>query len=788
MKESGANVIYWVRTSFRLLMIAIFAFVGEIGYAEVDYSQRRNLVTESNGLYGFHYKGLVTVLPQYEKTMPVGDNRPCFLAKSEGKWGLRDIYNRPIIPFIFSDVQTMASNENKSYDTVLDSIYVADMGTVLSRVSVTSSVGDSKFKDSTPPILVVKQSMPSGIGEGWTFVNFEGKPITSQYYDEAYCFSKVSIKRKSVYLAAVKRNGLWGAIDLNGVEVVPMKNKGPVNAKNKYVQKILRKDFSESDKEKIRALEALIPAEGQSTVFWHIDSVPQLKVIKHGGTLIKNNKKAKTRKNAPKKYTPVTYTLSLNGKSVIDDAFEEVGEQQNDMIRVKKNGRWGLYSIGAGMFLPCDFDSISKFDQFGLAKCYMGGEEFVVSAYAACSTFGPDIEEIYQRANQVYGNTKSLDETGPIFEELLTALDLYGDDRLRLAYQSKQMNDYFLAKREREDPVYAEEMHQIREEKRMEEERAKQAREAEKAKKKSNGGFWGLIGSLASAAGEIIEVTGTGERAETGSSLAYIGKTITAVSKGEAIPTEEEVKKSKIIVDDTDEEQTVSSNNSQADRSQLEADLAYLDAAIKENERKRAVLARNRVTQHEKNLLAKKDSRSSSRINKFDTGKRTGHINKNGSPTVRANAGQKKIEETGRELAKTDKELDRLTAQWRKLVKQRQQVSAKLNSLLDDEELAAKKKASSTDTQESLQREYDGEAHCAEIAFRAITVGGTVKRSGGKIVEGTGENNTSRAAIVSKLIKYQHAMKRIRKRAESKKFKIKVSEYETVKVRLVSDN
>ena len=771
----------------RFITLLTFLLINLYSYGDIAYSQRKNVVTESDSLYGFIYKGLVNVIPQYSQTVALGNNRPCFLAKSvtTDKWGLVDIYNRPLIPFIFSDIKIDSEiNPQKKRNINLDSIYVADRGTVLPPISLSYNPEYHKFTDNTPAILVVKGMNPETNAEEWRFIDFSGEAITPIYYDFATEFKiyKDKKNKNSIYLANVKRNNLWGAIDLNGNEVIPPKYKSPINSKNKDLKKLLKKDHTSSDNSRKEELEKLVPEEGINTSLWLDDSFDSIRIEKIGGEIIKPKTKGKrkSRRKSKPQYTPVQYRIYINDSIAFDENFDEVAPQQNDMVRVRKNDKWGIYRANMGMFLPCEFSSIEPFDQFGITTCTIDSLEIKVSAYGAYANFGPDLEDIFYRANQSYQKTKDLTATGPIFEEILDALSFYEDPRLRLSYQSYQMNEYFSQKREREDPVYAQYMQNLREQKRIEEERERLAREAKEKEKKSSGGFWGMLGELASIAGDVIETTGsiTGKSAtsELGGSLSYLGKSVEAAAKGTEMPV---APSSDTSVASAISE-TQSPDGAYSDTSEIENQIRNIDERIKENRNRAAALAQQRPKNQSQ--IRKDMYYATGRTRNVDITKNNPYSSARRKAAGKASASVK----SRNQLTSINSQLDRLEQEFRNLTAQRNALTKKLDNTSDYDEAndgtsTSKKKKS----KEEYQKEYDYHAERAESLYQSLTATGYSVKKDGKDTEGSGNKGrgfSSHSRLAEQYVRHQTKMRHIRQNAAAHKYILNKSEYETAKV------
>lgn len=764
-------------------------FTAGICSSEIPNYKRRNVITETNGFYGFRYKGKFEVNQQYEQTIALGDNRACFLAKRAGKWGLIDIYNRPIIPFQFTDVKTDCSSTSRpNRTTFLDSIYIYGSGTILPRHKFSFNNQYAKYSDITPPILLVQEQEPESGEFHWHFIDFKGNPISSGRYEYATIFQKINGKSHDdyIYLAHVKSNGLWGAIDLYGNEVVPLKHRQMINGKNKYVKKLLKRNQPAKEEARISELESMVPLPVPYGMSWKADSIENVRIEKTGGKQIKVRKKNKKGKYyTTNKYTPVSYKIYVNDTLAIDEAFDEIAPQQKNMIRVKKDGKWGIYKIGSGMFVPCECSSIEPFDACGIAKCQLTPDiEMEVSAYGAHTSLGPDIEDIFYRANETYSKNRDIEATGPIFEELLEALNFYDDQRLRLEYQSQQMVQYFNNRREREDPIYGQMMADLREQKRIEEENAKLAEEQKRQAKKSGGGFWGLLGELASVAGDVIDttgsITGNSSTSDVGSSLSYLGKSVTAVAQGKEMP--EVPERSNPVAQNSSIPEEGVTADTYGQSSDLQSKINVLDNQITENREEAARLVKERekaYNKYERDMYygsKKTPSRDITKNNPYRTARKRAQNLRNNS-----------IGNSNR-LSAIDSKIDRLNNEWERLLTERSRLTKELNASIespDETHDNSSSKAKKGRSKEFYQRQYDSYASEAKMIYTSLTGTGYSVKKNGKDLEGSasgGRGVVNFSLLKDKLIKSQQGMRRIRQEASRKGHTLTKSEYETAQV------
>lgn len=767
------------RLAVSITLLICFIAMSFASSGAISKNQMRNLITSSsNGTLGFYYKGKIQIMPQYDEIILLGSNRPCFFGKIDNQWFLVDVWNRPLISKSFREIQTYTEISQETNRTVtLDSIYIVGRGTVLTPQKITYDRRAFEITNSTPAVLVVKQINSMSNKEGWTFLTFDGTPLTSDYYDYASLFKQLSDNknRNHIYLASVMRDNLWGAIDLYGREIIPLKYKSPITSKNKELKKILKNDYSFFDKSRINELENLVPEEGVNTLLWVEDSISGVRIEKVGGNIINKNKangKAKKKKQNKPQYSPVSYRLLINDTIVLEQ-IEEIDTHQNPFIRIKKNGKWGIYQAGIGMIFPCEFTSIQPFDQFGLSDAILfDGTEIKISAYGAYSSIGPNIEELYQKYNDIT-EKNNYEISGPIYEELLEMLELYDDPYIRFQCQPKEMLEYFNMRREREDPDFAKYLSEQREKKRLEEERIRKEKEQERLNKKSDGGIWGLLGDIASLAGDIIETTGniTGKvsTTSTGTTLSSLGKSVSDIARGSDMTSKSF---SSFQEEPTSLRNEVAKNKT--NNLQIESQIKALDDRIKHNREQAANLLKKR---NDVKYNLQKDLQQSTSKSKLSNIKMN-----NVYTNIRKQANNNTVNTVAsrNNLSSIDTQIERLNNEWGELLQNRVSL---LQQLGDSYEVNVTS-VSQNKTKEDYQRDYDMYADLAKRIFTSLKNTGSYSISkDGKDYEANNNLSTANSTLKQQLVRYQTKMKHIRQNALAKKIMLTKSEYETVTIK-----
>lgn len=637
-----------MKRNFVLALLVGISSLSIPSKSEIPYEKRRNIETELNGKWGFITKSIEEVLPQYELTAPLGDNRYCFLARKDGKWGVRDAFNREVIPFKYSDVMTADGLEEFSPQIkILDSIVVYGEERYLPKARVTHYPQYNSLTDSHPAVLTVQN--PEG---SWTFVDFKGEPITDKVYDEAYgfhCYYDKNMNR--LYFAFVKRDGMWGAVDPSGVEVIPVKSKKAL--KEKDFKKFFKKDYIASQGNMLTELEARAPKGTNDEVKWNDVPSENVRVEKTGGkkTTVKKatGRKGKKSRRTVTVTTPVKYRIVSSDPELSAIEYDYVDTLRKSLFRVRKDGKWGLYQVGKGLVADCELDTIEPVDDNGIAFFRTAdGREGNITAFGSMS-FYPDMENILWVCDSVY----YADKNSPMVSDYYNSLAgiMRDSDILqsvaRRYYQSPGFSHYFYFKLQRDNPEYA----------------AKAAKLEEKKPKKS---FWDKVNSVLDKANDALN--SFAEAASSNSTINKLDEVLTPAAQ--AI--------SESGVNDGGSNAYAASSASSGSVSSLEGQLASIDSQIQANRQQAQQLLKERSAA--KQQVRSKTYTSTKRINQSD-------IARNGSPSRMRSRADGRAAATVNErnrLSGINTQLDRLNREWEQLLQARKEVASQIEAASDD--------------------------------------------------------------------------------------------------------
>lgn len=196
-------------------------------FEDISQINDENLVFAEGGKYGIITTSLERkVEPQYEELILMKTNQ--YIAKNNGKYGAINTNNEVQIDFKYSDIKyermagiVIAKLEKNQYD-----IYDSDMNLKLSTNFIditdeymTVKIGEEykyynfKFEEKlAKDVLSSNQLFSSKQDEKYGFVDSTGKTVVEHKYDGVTEFNKYGY-------AGVKKDGLWGVINIKG-EVV----------------------------------------------------------------------------------------------------------------------------------------------------------------------------------------------------------------------------------------------------------------------------------------------------------------------------------------------------------------------------------------------------------------------------------------------------------------------------------------------------------------------------------------------------------------------------------------
>lgn len=89
----------------RILSLFLAALIGASSlWAEIPFNNRHNIAVRYDDKWAFRYKGRLQTPAAYDMIVTLGDNRACFLAMVNDKWGLVSATNRVVVPFEYDQI------------------------------------------------------------------------------------------------------------------------------------------------------------------------------------------------------------------------------------------------------------------------------------------------------------------------------------------------------------------------------------------------------------------------------------------------------------------------------------------------------------------------------------------------------------------------------------------------------------------------------------------------------------------------------------------------------------
>ena len=185
--------------------------------------------------YGFmNYEGKVLVKPEYDELKEI--NKGILKVKDDKKYGIIDINDKEIIEPKYTNIYYedsagfyVAENEN-FISEILDTEFKVKLKGIISelnkengymklKVDNNYKYYNFKFEEKDVKEILDSNKLFVSIKDGkYGYTDKDGNVVVDYIYDEAQEQNKYGF-------AAVKKGDLWGAIDLEGKEVVEPKYK-----------------------------------------------------------------------------------------------------------------------------------------------------------------------------------------------------------------------------------------------------------------------------------------------------------------------------------------------------------------------------------------------------------------------------------------------------------------------------------------------------------------------------------------------------------------------------------
>ena len=200
--------------------------------------------------------------------------------------------------------------------------------------------------------------LPVQSGGKWGYVDASGNYLIEPQYDRASCFTKTF--EDNTYYALVEKDGGWYIIDLLGTVVSEdLRAKLDIdNSKkqgknwNKAAQKAAKEAFKTHGDELTALATRLHEVYEASQTKLPAMATPDIKAEQSEG---------KWR------------LTGAGGRQLSPMLYDDVAEPEGNVVRVVKDGRYGLVDATRGEIVPCRFDYITEFDENGFAEVWNNG-------------------------------------------------------------------------------------------------------------------------------------------------------------------------------------------------------------------------------------------------------------------------------------------------------------------------------------------------------------------------------------------------------------------------------
>ena len=342
----------------KLLFLLLFVCILPDCAASVPYGDYA--VICKNGNYGVTYRDVVCVYPQYDSLFVERKEYKEGIAGAYmegGKWGTLVDGNRTGEPM---------------FDAVGGDKDLNDIVSYRSKILFNNGVFSYFYL------------LPVQSGGKWGYVDASGNYLIEPQYDRASCFTKTF--EDNTYYALVEKDGGWYVIDLLGT-VVSEDLRAKLDIDNSKKQgknwdKAAKKAAKEAFKTHGDELTAL------ATRLHEVYEASQTKLPAMAAADIKAEQsegKWRITGAASRQLSPTLY--------------DDVAEPEGNVVRVVKDGRYGLVDAARGEIVPCRFDYITEFDENGFAEVWNNGFTGHVSIHGHV-----DLEEnlLKNAENQTY--------------------------------------------------------------------------------------------------------------------------------------------------------------------------------------------------------------------------------------------------------------------------------------------------------------------------------------------------------------------------------------------------
>lgn len=289
-----------------------------------------------NGKYGITFFDTVCVYPQYDSLYIVRREYKEGVAgayMSGGKWGVLVNGNRTSEP---------------KFDVVGGDRGMNAIATSYQTTILQNGIGSYFYV------------FPVQAGGKWGYVDAKGNYIIEPQYDKVSHFVYEYTGKGDVRCALVEKDGGWYIIDLLGtvlsedlrakfdIDNYKKRRKNWNNAAKKAVNAALKMHEEELDAEMKRLHEVYESSKA---------TLP----VTAGATLKAEQSGAKWR------------LTGADGRQLSPVLYDDVAEPEGGVVRVVKDGRYGLVDAVMGEIVPCCYDYITEFDENGFAEVWNRG-------------------------------------------------------------------------------------------------------------------------------------------------------------------------------------------------------------------------------------------------------------------------------------------------------------------------------------------------------------------------------------------------------------------------------
>lgn len=317
-------------------LLSLMFFVVTMPLSLHAYSYNGYKVICENGRYGVAYGDVVCVFPQYDSLL-IGKTEykeGVFGAyKAGGKWGV----------FV---------NGNRTIEPKFDAVY-GDTG----MNSFVSSSRNVLFEGKALSYFFV---LPVCVGGKWGYADAMGNYVIEPQYAKASHFCQRLGDEGYVHVALVEKDGGWYVIDLlNNVSSEDLRSKldtGDRNRRSKNWSNAVKKAVKAAQKAREKELAAA--AERLHGVY---ESAKTASALVPDAALKAVQEGSQWRVAGP------------DGKPLSATLYDDVAEPEGGVVRVVKDGKYGLVAAGWGEIVPCSFDYITEFNADGYAEVWNNG-------------------------------------------------------------------------------------------------------------------------------------------------------------------------------------------------------------------------------------------------------------------------------------------------------------------------------------------------------------------------------------------------------------------------------